>query len=219
MKIFFKVAYKLIHSLCLSIVKDRTDFIIQWTHWCFETFKVILISICMILVPSSKWEGLARPILSHELLQSIRSPNVKKAEEGHHGEPMGCRIEIACAIVSMEGKHHAYHDPPLYGFVSSLKLEEGLHLKWIVSSLLGWVIFEIVFIRVFVVPDVFSPELVDLSHLLWIGFCSFIKIVRKRLLLSASWWSFSCWMTCYLRAKVWLVESWWVYIRCLRHYW
>ena len=78
----------------------------------------------MILVPRAEGEGLAGAVLGDEFLEAVGGPDVEEAEEGHHGEPVGGCVEVAGAVVTMEGEHRTDYHAPFDRFVGHLELEK-----------------------------------------------------------------------------------------------
>ncbi len=176
---------ELVQCLRLRIMKNRGSNlgVAKRSHLVLHPREVIFIGIDMIFVSSSQWQRFSRAVLCHKLLNRIWGPYIEEAEEGHHCEPVRSCIEISCSIVSVEGKQTADHDTPFDSFVSQLKLKERFELKGIITLLLWGIVLEEVLIWVFIVSDVLSPELVDLSDLLGISLGSLVEIIWVLLLL------------------------------------
>ena len=99
-------------SACL-VQKHRLGSIIKLTGFLGHPVHVIVIGAFMVLISLSNTEGLSASVVEHELLQTVRQPDVEETDCGHYCEPVCCVVNIACPIVSVECKHASHCNSPL----------------------------------------------------------------------------------------------------------
>jgi len=141
---------------------------------------VVLVGILMILIARAHRNRLSRTVLRHKLLQGIRKPNIEEWDAWHDREPVGSIVHVACAIVSVEGKHPTDEDTPLKSLIGWVEPEESLKLESIVFPrlLILIIVKEVFFGLWFHLTHVGSPKFVHLRNLINVLLGTSIEVLR-----------------------------------------
>ena len=158
----FEVLDKDVHRLGLRVAHDRHGVSVDHFALLLRPVQIRLVRVNVVLISGSCLNAGRCSVLSCEILQAVRDPDIYETKSTNCAEPLERIFEVARSVVPMHAEHAAYEHAPADGFECILEPKYVLDLECVVlDTRLLLVVFEQVLLRGLVVLDVFATELMD----------------------------------------------------------